>query len=100
MVHDHLKTLVPKRAQLTPLVTLEEHAAYKGQILLPQNIRLEATSEDNFQFDVLGTPSSPWNKSAACVFAGLAIHHLVLPNNMEMFNAISKAFETYLYSIS
>src|ERR1700743_1675183 len=99
MVHDFLETLIPKRAQIVPLVTTEERVHYEAQILLPNNLRLQATSEDNFRFDVLGTPKSAWNKSAARIFAGLAIRQLILPNNLQMFNAISKAFQTYLYSI-
>jgi hypothetical protein len=82
-----------------PLVTPEECVIYEAQIRLPQNTRFEATSEENFCFNVLGTARSPWNKSAARIFAGLAIRQLVLPNNLEIFNAISKAFETYLESI-
>ncbi|KAF8154394.1 hypothetical protein K438DRAFT_1483961, partial [Mycena galopus ATCC 62051] len=50
----------------------------------------------NFRFDILGTPRSTWNKSAARVFARLAIHQLVLPDNLQMFTAIVKAFETYM----
>lgn len=99
MVHDFLETLIPKRAQIVPLVTTEERTLYEVKILQPNNLRLQATSEDNFRFDILGTPKSAWNKSAARIFAGLAIRQLVLPNNLQMFNAISKAFETYLYSI-
>lgn len=99
MVHNHLETLIPKRAQLIPLVTPEERASYEAQILLSQNSRLEATSEDNFRFDILGTRRSPWNKSAARIFAGLTIRQLVLPNNLEMFNAIVKAFQTYLHTV-
>ncbi|KAJ7185965.1 hypothetical protein C8R46DRAFT_881283 [Mycena filopes] len=99
MIHSHLATLVPRRAQIVPLVTPEECAKYESDIRLPQHTRLEATSADNFRFDVLGTPRSSWNKSAARIFAALAIQQLVLPDNLEMFNAIVKAFETYLDAI-
>ncbi|KAJ7690148.1 hypothetical protein B0H14DRAFT_2652525 [Mycena olivaceomarginata] len=96
MVHKHLDELIPKIAQIVPLVTREECALYEAQILLPHNSRLEATSKENFRFDVQGTPRSPWNKSAARVFSHLTIQQLGLPNSLEMFNAITKAFETYV----
>ncbi|KAJ7823315.1 hypothetical protein B0H14DRAFT_2518672 [Mycena olivaceomarginata] len=96
MVHKHLDELIPKITQIVPLVTREECALYEAQILLPHNSRLEATSKENFRFDVQGTPRSPWNKSAARVFSHLTIQQLGLPNSLEMFNAITKAFETYV----
>ncbi|KAJ7342317.1 hypothetical protein DFH08DRAFT_703827 [Mycena albidolilacea] len=96
MVHKHLDELISKIAQIVPLVTQEECALYEAQILLPHNSRLEATSKENFQFDVQGTPRPPWNKSAACVFSYLTIQQLGLLNSLEMFNAITKAFETYV----
>ncbi|KAJ7872355.1 hypothetical protein B0H14DRAFT_2502796 [Mycena olivaceomarginata] len=96
MVHKHLDELIPKIAQIVPLVTREECALYEAQILLPHNSRLEATSKENFRFDVQGTPRSPWNKSAARVFSHFTIQQLGLPNSLEMFNAITKAFETYV----
>ncbi|KAJ7017000.1 hypothetical protein C8F04DRAFT_980230 [Mycena alexandri] len=59
----------------------------------------EATSARYFRFDVLGTASSPWNKSAARVFAKLAIRQLSLPNSYEMVQAIKKAFTAHLRTI-
>ncbi|KAJ7041256.1 hypothetical protein C8F04DRAFT_1304069, partial [Mycena alexandri] len=59
----------------------------------------EATSARYFRFDVLGTPSSPWNKSATRVFAKLAIRQLALPNSYEMVQAIMKAFTAHLCTI-
>jgi hypothetical protein len=99
MVHTHLASLIPRRAQIVPLVTPEECVAYEAKICLPQNVKLEATSADNFRFNVLQTSRSAWNKSAARVFATLAIDQLVLPDTYEMFNSITKAFETYLDTI-
>ncbi|KAJ6543717.1 hypothetical protein DFH09DRAFT_838148, partial [Mycena vulgaris] len=55
--------------------------------------------EDDFRFDVQGTARSAWNKSAARTFANISIQQLVLPNTLEMVNAIIKAFETYLEAI-
>ncbi|KAK6997501.1 hypothetical protein R3P38DRAFT_2562009 [Favolaschia claudopus] len=99
MTHTQLQSLVPKQAQVIPLVTPEERTRYEKQIQLPQNSHLEATSETNFRFDVLGTNRSLWNKSAARVFADLTIRQLGLPNNIDMFQAIVKAFQTYLSTI-
>ncbi|KAJ7769593.1 hypothetical protein DFH07DRAFT_735937, partial [Mycena maculata] len=59
----------------------------------------EATSEESFRFDVLGTPNSPWNKSAARVFAELAIRHFSFPNTVEQFDGIRHAFTAHLKTI-
>ncbi|KAJ7128190.1 hypothetical protein C8R43DRAFT_887276, partial [Mycena crocata] len=53
----------------------------------------------NFRFDVCGTQYSPWNKSAVRVFARLIIRKLHLPNTLEMFEAVRKAFSAHLGSI-
>ncbi|KAJ7601356.1 hypothetical protein DFH06DRAFT_1026347, partial [Mycena polygramma] len=55
--------------------------------------------EDYFRFDILGTPHSPWNKSAVRVFADFIIERNAFPNSVEMFDAICKAFTTHLETI-
>ncbi|KAJ6450339.1 hypothetical protein C8R47DRAFT_998918 [Mycena vitilis] len=60
---------------------------------------MEATSEDYFRFDVLGTPGSAWNKSAARVFADFTIRQLCLPNTVQMFQALQRAFKSHLETI-
>ncbi|KAJ6562035.1 hypothetical protein B0H19DRAFT_873242, partial [Mycena capillaripes] len=52
-----------------------------------------------FRFDVLGTSHSAWNKSAARVFADFTIRQLCLPNTVEMFGALSRAFSAHLATI-
>ncbi|KAJ7192142.1 hypothetical protein C8J57DRAFT_1109805 [Mycena rebaudengoi] len=99
MVHTHLETFIPWQAQIVPNVPPEERHAYEHKIIQPQNIHLEAVSGQDFRFDILGTPSSPWNKSAARVFANLAIQQLCLPDTVEMFKAIRRGFTQYLDTI-
>ncbi|KAJ7202701.1 hypothetical protein C8J57DRAFT_1101892 [Mycena rebaudengoi] len=81
------------------MVPPTERQAYEEKTLQPPNIGLEAVSGSNFRYDVLGSPSSPWNKSAARVFANLAIDQLGLPNTSEMFEAIRQGFKKYLETI-
>ncbi|KAJ7877686.1 hypothetical protein B0H13DRAFT_1570562, partial [Mycena leptocephala] len=52
-----------------------------------------------FRFDILGTPHSAWNKSAARVFADFTIRRLCLPNTTEMFQAVCQAFSAHLETI-
>jgi hypothetical protein len=99
MVHTHLETFIPRQAQIVPNVPPEERHAYEHKIIQPQNIHLEAVSGQDFRFDILGTPSSPWNKSAARVFANLAIQQLCLPDTVEIFKAIRHGFTQYLDTI-
>ncbi|KAJ7444118.1 hypothetical protein B0H11DRAFT_1747655, partial [Mycena galericulata] len=54
---------------------------------------------DYFRFDIGSTRSSPWNKSAARVFADLTIRQLGLPNTVEMYEAIRHAFTAHLDTI-
>lgn len=82
-------------------MTSEERGEYEArasQPTLPGADR-EATSERNFRFDVCGTRSSPWNKSAARVFAGLAIRQLCLPNTISMHGSLRHAFSAHLERI-
>ncbi|KAJ7101581.1 hypothetical protein C8R43DRAFT_907239 [Mycena crocata] len=97
MVRGHLETLIEKNSQILPTVLDEERDAYAEESVRPNN--REATSEGNFRFDVLGTPNSPWNKSAARVFSELTIRQLCLPNTVEMFNAIKHAFTAHMETI-
>jgi hypothetical protein len=77
-------------------VSSEERQEYEETILRPNNSNIEATSDQDFRFDLLGTRNSLWNKSAARVFADLAIRQLCLPNTVEMFEAIRHAFTAHL----
>ncbi|KAJ7716538.1 hypothetical protein B0H16DRAFT_1338941 [Mycena metata] len=78
--------------QIVPAVSVEELSEFE------QDTR-EATTAHYFRFDVLGTPNSSWNKSAARVFAKSAIRQLALPNSYEMVQAIKKAFTAHLQRI-
>ncbi|KAJ7074937.1 hypothetical protein B0H15DRAFT_792452, partial [Mycena belliarum] len=60
----------------------------------------QATSAENFRFDILAPRHSPWNNSAARVFAELTISQLCLPNTIEMFEAIRHAFTGHLDRIT
>ncbi|KAJ6482357.1 hypothetical protein DFH09DRAFT_845427, partial [Mycena vulgaris] len=55
---------------------------------------------ENFRFDILGSRNSPWNKSAARVFADMTIHQLRLPNTVQMFDALRHAFAAHLERIT
>ncbi|KAJ7429043.1 hypothetical protein B0H11DRAFT_1770383 [Mycena galericulata] len=67
--------------------------------MLPRRTRPEATSAHSFRYDVQGTPHSPWNKSAARVFADAVIQKNGLPNTVEMFDALQRAFTAHLETI-
>ncbi|KAJ7207660.1 hypothetical protein C8J57DRAFT_1098216 [Mycena rebaudengoi] len=99
MIHSHLATFVPRELQIVPTVPPAERQAYERKLEQPNNALPEAVSLNDFRFDVLGTPSSPWNKSAARVFADLAIQQLCLPNTIDMFNSIKHGFTIYLDTI-
>lgn len=94
-----MEKLVHKNVQIVPAVSLEERAQFQRDALLPNNVGLEATSEGYFRFDILDTPRSPWNRSAARVFADFTIHQLCLPNTVEMFGALLHAFTAHLETI-
>ncbi|KAJ7233254.1 hypothetical protein C8J57DRAFT_1090726 [Mycena rebaudengoi] len=83
------------------MVSQVEAKTYKDRTSTPTNVDIgvEATSADDFRIDILGTQSSPWNKSAARVFADLAIQDLCLPNTHEMYQAIVHAFKAHLDTI-
>ncbi|KAJ7627895.1 hypothetical protein B0H17DRAFT_963108 [Mycena rosella] len=86
--------------QIVPAVSPDERQTYEEEAVLPNNGHIrEATSEHDFRFDVLGTPNSPWNKSAVRIFADFTIHQLCLPNTIEMFNGIRGAFTAHLETI-
>jgi hypothetical protein len=91
--------MIHPNIQIVPAVTPEERAKYEEEALLPHNINKEATSEGFFRFDILGTPHSAWNKSAARVFADFTIRRLCLPNTTEMFQAVCQAFSAHLETI-
>ncbi|KAJ7430007.1 hypothetical protein B0H11DRAFT_1649308, partial [Mycena galericulata] len=59
----------------------------------------EATTEADFRFDIEGSPNSPWNKSAARVFADFTIRQLCLPNTFDTFEALRRAFTSHLETI-
>lgn len=95
----HLESLIHKSVQITPSVSPDECHAYAAETLLPGNEDKEATSEDYFRFNICDTPRSPWNKSAARVFADLTIRQLGLSNTVEMFDALRHAFTSHLGTI-
>ncbi|KAJ7898763.1 hypothetical protein B0H13DRAFT_1623025 [Mycena leptocephala] len=87
--------MIPKEAQIHISVTVEDRLEYE-RASVPGT---EATSGDYFRIDILGTPNSPWNKSAARVFTSFTIDQNSLPNTTEMFDAIRRAFTTHLETI-
>ncbi|KAF8179249.1 hypothetical protein K438DRAFT_1977322 [Mycena galopus ATCC 62051] len=101
ITRQHLEELVPKNDQIIPTVSVDERRGYEAIALLPStdNRLSEATSEDNFRFDVLGTRNSAWNKSAARVFADLTMRHLGLKQTYELFEALRHAFIGHLERI-
>ncbi|KAK7008490.1 hypothetical protein R3P38DRAFT_2551435 [Favolaschia claudopus] len=98
-VRENLEKLVNKNVQLVPAVSEEERKQYEEEVLLPLDHVIEATSPDYFRIDILGTPRSAWNKSAARVFTKWIIEQLGLPNTLETVKAIQSAFSTHVDTI-
>jgi hypothetical protein len=66
----HLTELVGKDRLLIPLVTNEQAAAFEALWNVDHGGSCSSCcSAHDFRFDILGAPHSPWNSSAARVFA-------------------------------
>lgn len=76
-----------------------EYEAIVNQPMVDGIPRAEATSEEDFKFDIEGTRHSPWNKSAGRVFARYAMREAGLPRTYETFQGLQNAFTSHLDTI-
>lgn len=58
-------------------------------------------SAENFKIDLLGNPRSPWNKSAAAVFAKdfISYHAAIPDNDADIFDEVMNVFLTRVKSL-
>lgn len=96
-IREQLQDLVDKNMQIVPSVASEERQAYEERASIPGHA--EATSGEYFRFDVRGTPHSPWNQSAARVFADHVIYTACLTNTVNVFEGLRRGFATHLETI-
>jgi hypothetical protein len=84
------------------MVSADERLRYETIVKQPMVDgipRSEATTEEDFKFDVEGTRNSPWNKSAGRVFTQIAMREVGLPRTYETLNSLQHAFTSHLDTI-
>ncbi|KAF8208472.1 hypothetical protein K438DRAFT_1961078 [Mycena galopus ATCC 62051] len=102
IVREQLERLVDEDNQIVSMVSADERLRYEAMVEQPivDGIpRAEATSEEDFKFDLEGTRNSPWNKSAGRVFARIAMREAGLPCTYETLNCLQRAFTSHLDTI-
>lgn len=96
-MRNRLASLISPETPFRISVTKEDRVDYEDA--WASGSREEATSPENFRFDILGTPKSLWNKSAARVFAKSMIDCYGWSDTIELFDGICHAFTAHLETI-
>lgn len=97
MIRARMKDFIRKEDPNPEIISLEERRQYEE--LRAAGQREEAMTEEDFRIDVLGSPKSPWNQSAARVFTRFFIDENDFPPTLEVHTAIRNAVTAHIETI-